>query len=309
VLPFIAVIRQPNVPRLDSVGLLRAYFDTTVYSELETRTEPRDVTALCEALRADLIRVHVSPTNIAELLGQADTDRPAAIEKLQRARHLVGFHRGLLKEPTDVFSAAFTGYASGSEATASELVPEEERRRVVAGLSDMIAGSREFDETLSGIVVDTNTAKDRWLSAMKKNQQQALTTLHAKGIDERATLPFDVFWTMPAAERLAEGFAEYFGCVEGCRQRGIPGLLQVRVIRLGLGCCLSQIHTQLVPTSGNRRQPDRGDVFDVWHAIFGATASVFLTFDIRLADHLERIPSVEGFIVVRSVRELLQLLE
>jgi hypothetical protein len=143
---------------------------------------------------------------------------------------------------------------------------------------------------------------------MKKDQEGALISLRSKGIDESTPAPpFDVFMQMPSIERLAESFAEYFGCADGCRRRGVHGLLNVRAVRLGLGVTLSQIYAQLVAQSGNRRLPDRNDVYDVWHSILAATADVFLTFDKRLADHVERIPSVGGFTVVRSVRELLQL--
>jgi hypothetical protein len=123
--------------------MLRAYY-TSVYSELDKRTAPSDVAALHQALRAGSILVHVSATNILELLGEAETNRQGAIEKLQQARHLVGFHHGLLKEPTDVFSEAFTTYANGTDAP-DVLLDEPQRRRVVEGLCDFIAGSPGLD--------------------------------------------------------------------------------------------------------------------------------------------------------------------
>jgi hypothetical protein len=78
-------------------------------------------------------------------------------------------------------------------------------------------------------------------------------------------------------------------------------------VRLCLGVALSQIHTQLVGTPGHRelRQPARSDGYDVWHAIMASTADVFLTFDDRLADHVERIPGLDRFCVLRSLEELL----
>ncbi len=112
---------------------------------------------------------------------------------------------------------------------------------------------------------------------------------------------------MPLVPMVAERFAKNYGCVEGCRQRGVSGLLQIRVVRFAIGVVLSQIYTRLVRSSGNRRLADRGDVYDTWHATLAATADVFLTFDERLADHIERIPNVEGFTIVRSVSALLDL--
>lgn len=289
--------------------MLRAYFDTSVYSELDSRTDPADVAALRQALRAGSILVHVSATNILELFGEAETNRPAAILKLQQARHLVGFHHGLLKEPTDVFSEAFKAYADGSDSPAV-LLAEPERRRVVGGLCDFIAGSPALDRMVSELLIDSGTTKDHWLFEMMKDQEGAIASLRSKGIDERTPAPpFDVFWNMSAIERLANSFADYFGCAEGCRRRGLQELLHVRVIRLGLGVTLSQINTHLVGQAGNRRQPHRGDSYDVWHAILAGTSDVFLTFDRRLAEHIQRIPDLNGFTVVRTVRELLQLHE
>ena len=60
---------------------------------------------------------------------------------------------------------------------------------------------------------------------------------------------------------------------------------------------------------GTRDQPDvrrlhRSDGYDVWHAILASTADVFVTFERRLADHVERIPRVP-IRVVRSIKDLL----
>jgi len=46
------------------------------------------------------------------------------------------------------------------------------------------------------------------------------------------------------------------------------------------------------------------DGYDCWHAILASTADVFVTFDRRLADHVERIPDVPVR-VARSIKDLL----
>jgi hypothetical protein len=77
--------------------------------------------------------------------------------------------------------------------------------------------------------------------------------------------------------------------------------------RLCVGVVLSQIYAQVFGTRGQPdvRRPDRGDGYDVWHAILASTADVFVTLDGRLADHVERIPDVENLRVLRSVKALL----
>jgi hypothetical protein len=287
--------------------VLRAYFDTTVYSELHRHTEPGDIARLRGALQISRICAYVSPTNISELFGQADTNRPAAIGRMRLARDLVGFHHGLLKEPTDLLSEAVTAYANDREPP-SPLVTEHQRSLVAAGLTEFINRGRGLDGVVSGILADAAESKDRLLSRMREAQAHALEQLVAKGIEKDDGITFEESWRLPAVLSIAEGLAELFGCVDACRERGLQGLLRVRVLRLGLGVMLSQVYSQLVPSSGNRRSPDRGDGFDAWHAVHaGAYADAILTFDGRLADHLERIPDTDGFSVVRTVPALLAL--
>lgn len=54
------------------------------------------------------------------------------------------------------------------------------------------------------------------------------------------------------------------------------------------------------------RLAHRGDGYDIWHTILGSTAEVFVTFDQRLANHIARVPTLDGpeLRVVRSVRDL-----
>jgi len=51
-----------------------------------------------------------------------------------------------------------------------------------------------------------------------------------------------------------------------------------------------------------------GDRYDLWHAVRASVADVFVTLDQRLADHAACVP-VEGFRVVTSLRDLVDLLE
>jgi hypothetical protein len=71
---------------------------------------------------------------------------------------------------------------------------------------------------------------------------------------------------------------------------------------------MSQMYAEIVGESrqGQVRHAHRNDGYDLWHATLGSTAEVFVTFDQRLSDHLERIPNLAGFRVVRSVTELLK---
>src|SRR2546426_10492082 len=87
--------------------MLRAYFDTNVYDAIEKGTlHGEDVEAIRVALKRREIVAPLSLSDIEELLGQWDTDRPATIRRLRVAGDLVGFD-GILKQPSDLLRDAF----------------------------------------------------------------------------------------------------------------------------------------------------------------------------------------------------------
>ncbi len=290
--------------------MLRTYLDTNVHSAIAAGQVPAaEVEAFRAALAAGTLLAPVSLVNLDELLGQADTDRPATVSRLQTIRHLVGFH-GMRKQPRDILRDAIEAYAAGIEALPITL-PETERRVVVSFLVDFIAGSALHDGALREIVSGVDGLKDSWLADMQGAHRQKLADPDwarwaQRPRRERQALTFADYFAGSAPD-MAEAFAAAHGCAEACRQRGLNGLLDCGPVRLCIGVALSQIYTQLVGTPGHRdlRQPARSDGYDVWHAILASTADVFVTFDGRLADHVERIPGLAGFRVVRSVKDLL----
>lgn len=77
-------------------------------------------------------------------------------------------------------------------------------------------------------------------------------------------------------------------------------------MRFWVGVALSLMYVQVVGLDQTQvRLPHRNDSFDLMHAVPASTADAFVTFDRRLADHVESIPGVPGFRVIRSVTELL----
>jgi hypothetical protein len=117
---------------------------------------------------------------------------------------------------------------------------------------------------------------------------------------ELSKMPFTEFFAGGAADWGAD-FAAHVGLADACRERGLDGLLQVRAVRLCVGMAMSVVHSQVV----EGRVPDFGDAYDLWHAVLASVGDVFATRDKRLADHVERIPDVEGFRVFRSLPDLL----
>ena len=287
--------------------MLRAYFDTNVYSGIvDGKVPAEDVAALESAFRRGALGAPVSPANLDELTGELDIDRGAMIRKLAVPRGFGSF-QGMLKMPRDILKDAIEAYAAGIEPP-PESLPENERRLVVTVMAGVIAGSRKHDAVLKQIVGGVGGLKSNWLEDMLEAQKRALTDpeWQLNVPEARPRLTFADFFAA-SGEGLAEAFAKSLGCVEACRARGLDGLIKIPPVRLCVGVAKSQMFSQIIGTRGQPdvRRPNRADGYDVWHAILASTADVFVTLDGRLADHIERIPDVGTVRVIRSVKALL----
>jgi hypothetical protein len=124
---------------------------------------------------------------------------------------------------------------------------------------------------------------------------------------------FEEYW-----EAGAIGFAEDLippDSLEGCRARGFNGLLEIRTVRLAVGALISLIYSQIVgeglqsgPEQREPRTPQRGDAYDLWHAILASSADAIVTYDERFVASLRRVP-IDSFQVFSSVPELLQSMQ
>jgi len=282
--------------------MLRVYFDTNVYDRIDKGQVPAEEV---EALRAALARgelvAHLSLADVEELLGQWETDRAASVRKLRFARDLVGFD-GLLRAPATLLTEAIQAYVAGAPAP-SVTLPPDQLQVLVPALNDVADSGTRFDSVVSGIVADMRKNKEHFLTGMAEAGAQAAAELTPETLEQarRWGPTFDLFWEK-AAPLYAEDFAARLGLSSACRERGLDGLLEVRAVRLSVGVALSLVFSQVV----EGRDPDRGDGYDMWHAVLGSTADAFLTLDGRLAGHLQRIPGVPAFRVVRSLRDLLR---
>jgi hypothetical protein len=72
-----------------------------------------------------------------------------------------------------------------------------------------------------------------------------------------------------------------------------------------VGALMSLIFSQIVGEGSQSRIPQRGDAYDLWHAILASVADAIVTYDERFAASLRRVP-VDGFRIFSSVPELLQ---
>jgi hypothetical protein len=290
-----------------------AYLDTPIISEADKRLQgqasqitQQELEALRAVLKNGTLIVRPSLVVLDEVLGELESDRAAMVRKLRLVRELLGGFHGMLNQPSALLRDTIRAYAEGQPAPAITLL-EGDRRAIVATLSEVCAGSTRFDDSLRQIRNDVGELKDAALAGMEGAQAETLAELQwaSRDPDERRNLTFEVFWNA-GAERFAGDFADALGHGEGCRHHGLEGLLELRPVRFWVGTALSLMCVQVVGVDQTQvRLPHRNDGYDLWHAVLGSTADVFVTFDRRLAGHVEAVPGVPGFRVVRSVKDLL----
>jgi len=290
--------------------MVRAYFDTTVPSWIvDGLVPPDEVTALKAAFaRGDLI-APIGPVILDGLAGELAGNRAGMIQKLKLLRQFGTFH-GMLKQPADILKEAIQAYADGHEPPAVTL-PEHERRNTVGVLAGVIAGSRLYDADLKVVVGGVSALKLGWLANRHEAHREVDADPAWQQVKPEANpqnIPFQDYFAGSAAD-FAIGAAEPLGLADACRQRGVEGLFKLPIMRIMTGVALAQIYAEMIGAQGQPRKPDRNDGYDLRHAISASTADVFVTFDKRLADHVEWTPDLQAPRVVRSIRELLDAID
>jgi len=280
----------------------RVYFDTNVYDRIDKGEVPStDVDALRLALSRRNLVANLSIADVEELLGQWETNRTAAIRKLQLARDLVGFDE-ILKQPRDLLADAIKAYALG-EATPSYLMPPDQRHVVVSSLHRVIQGDTKLDRVVSESLEKVRLMIKGFRQWMTESRAEVLTQWEIIVANLRRNPTFQEYWEAGAVD-FTEGLVPP-DSLEACRMRGFDGLLEIRTVRLAVGALMSLIFAQIVGEGLQSRTPQRGDAYDLWHAILASGADVFVTYDERLAGLLRRVP-VDDFRVFSSIPELLQ---
>ena len=278
-----------------------AYFDTTVYDDIaKSKVTPGDRQAVRRLIARGAIRAYPSVVNVEELLGQWESDPSAALQRIEILVDLVGVDN-VLKQPRDLLDEAIHAYAEGRTA-APVTMRRADRDLYFEHLNGLLQGHPDFD--VSGVLADIRKMKDDFKQRMAEARERVLTELQwaSHPIEE---LTFDAFFN-DGAPQWAEDFADHLGVVVGnaCRTRGLAGLIDVRTVRICIGAHMSLVHAQVVGDGEQSRHPRRGDGYDLWHAVSGSVADIFVTSDGPLRQQLQRLP-VADFKVVKSLRELL----
>jgi len=271
------------------------YLDTNVYSY--TRAENIGTLRAAMSLRGIVPRLGLA--DVDELLGDWETNRSAAVGRLQVARDLVGFD-DILKQPCDLLGEAIRAYAAG-EPTPSQILPPDQQELVEECLYRAARGRTDVDNVVREIIKGVRVLKDGFCRDMTDASARVRAEWEQIDAGRRRTVTFEEYWNAGAAQ-WAEDFATPLGLAAACRARGLGGLLEVRPVRFCVGAVTSWIFSIVV--GDQPRRPQRNDGYDLWHALLGSAADVFVTRDERLAGLLARVP-LPGFQVVASLDALL----
>ena len=281
-----------------------AYYDANIYNDIERGDiSPEDVAALKAARARGAITPYLSFADIEEFVGGVwEANKELARSRLRIAQEHVGFE-GLLKPPSVLLTEAIQAYVSGASIPARTL-GRHDRRFHAKVLREVAAGNTTYNPQMSQIAADVKKLKEDGLAGMKEARDKSRAELMAKYTQrELSGVSFSEFFA-DGATSWAEHFAEPIGLADACRERGLDGLLQVGAVRLCVGMAMSVVHSQVV----QQREPKFPDAYDLWHAVLASVGDIFLTRDKRFADHLDQIPDVNGFRVLRTVPELLMSL-
>ncbi len=272
-----------------------AYLDTNVYSN--TGAEQVGVLRAAMARRGLVPRMGLA--DVEEILGDWETNRSAAVGRLQVARDLVGFD-AILKQPRDLLDDAIRAYAAGKP-TPSQTLPPDEQDLVEDCLYRAARGRTSVDHVVRDTVHGVRALKDKFCRDMTQASIRARAEWDQIDADRRRATTFEDYWKAGAVQ-WAEDFADHIGLAAACRERGLDGLLDVRTVRFCVGATMSWIFSVVV--GDQPRQPRRADGYDLWHALLASAADVFVTGDERLTALLARVP-LDGFRVAASLDELL----
>jgi hypothetical protein len=211
----------------------------------------------------------------------------------------------MLKQPCDLLADAIKAYALG-EATPSYLMPPGQRQVVVGSLHCVIQGDTKLDRVVSESLEKVRLMIKRFRQTMTESRADVCAQWDLIVADKGRNPTFQEYWQAGAID-----FTEDLvppDSLEGCRMLGFDGLLQIRTVRLAVGALMSLIYSQIVGEGSQSRTPQRGDAYDLWHAILASGADAIVTYDERFAASLRRVP-IDSFQVFSSVPELLQSMQ
>jgi hypothetical protein len=285
------------------------YFDMNVFNDLYEKRSgitEQHVKALRAAIRAGKIFIPLSAHICDEMLSDSESHTNRATEKLGFILSLVDQHR-MAKAVEQLLYDDIWCYAQG-QALSSPFMGDVETLEILSnlrslsnptheGVSDHLADACEVRKQKRDFVDEITQARAQVhveLSGIR--QQPPSFDSYRRSSPERVIedLVNSALISCWARRQEVDKRRSHVGALDACRRRGLMGMLDIRSVRMYVGLYHSYVYAQTYERGG----PQRGDSWDMKHAIVAAaTSDVFVTHDGTLTALLARVP-ITGFKVV-----------
>lgn len=257
------------------------YFDTNVFDHLEQSIGVNEwnLFRIRRAVRHECIRVVIGYLNIEETLFIVSS-QPERAEARVKLIFELGDKALVVRSTKDVLDNDFCSYANNQphQPHFEVLTPQLESE-----LWSFVAPILRRDiRRLRRVVDKTSQIKKEHQAFMKQASKRTKLLVPSGG---KKAYPFDDFLGNNSGW-LVEGLAKRRKMLRKVRQRGLPGLLELKSVALAVGANLSLIYSHHF----EGRKPMSGDSRDILHAIAASSANMFVTNDKRLEAVLARIP-------------------
>jgi hypothetical protein len=257
-----------------------AYLDTNVFDHLYKKVgcNSADIVDLRKAIYGRDLSIILGIHVLEEILLNRRASPQELVARVKLTLSLASIRR-LVKPCDQLLADDIRSYAANGVA-ARPFVDAQIQNAITQGIGELIeSDGEEFSEELTEALADTTRRKERFVQGMNATLVEILLSI------ETVDIPFDDYFKL-TAPLMAAAFAQRAGVLEGCRDRGIDGLLEIRSIRSAIGSALAYSYHQRSGT----RMPTLRDPIDYLQApAAAATAEVFVSDDGRLRDALSRV--------------------
>lgn len=267
-----------------------AYLDTNVFDHLYKKIgcTSTDIANLRKAIYGRQLSIPLSIHTLEEILLVRKARPELLVAQIKLTLSLASFRR-LVKPCDQLLADDIRAYAARGEPD-RPYVGADLQNILSDGIGDLIeTDGEDLDEDMVAALEQTRHRKERFKDAMGLAQQEALASVQPSS----GQITF-MQYSRATAPLLAERFAHEASALDGCKQRGIDGLADIKSVRMAIGLASSFVFGQRF--EGWPAKP--GDASDVLHAVSAAAvADTFVTDDKRLATALARVP-LDGFEVL-----------
>lgn len=278
------------------------YFDTNVYTHIYKAINGAaskecggisnfDVQQLAKLVKSDKLRIVASHTNIEEVISAYLTVASEVLGKMKLIGKLANRKR-LIKPHPNLATEIIVAFALGTKQQSPYTsIPFELRQMLVPPIKFKDEQVREMAIKTLEQIQRIRESHESLYSGIREKAKEI------KGTDQQPS--FEDYWRehqLPVTELLANNCR----VLDECRNRGIEGLAEIRIVRIAAYSIISHGYANLF----ERESVKRGDSRDMQHALCSAVTGLFVTHDSQLKKALCRIRFPDYSVM--SLRELLQ---